>query len=181
MKNRFEAVVNIAVLVMSVTVVYAVVQRFVVPTYFRGQSTSGYRAGDVLTGSLGELPLSPSRLSALLIVSNHCDYCTDSAPFYRTLLASHPHAPGGTFQTIILGGTGLEDAKAFATTNLLLADHILAMPKDAWARVSGTPTLLLVDSSGRVVGSWTGKLSSRGERQVVDAISTVLADTRPAP
>jgi len=180
MKNRFEAAVNIAVLVMSVTVVYAVVQRFVVPTYFRGQSTSGYRAGDVLTGSLGELPLSPSRLSALLIVSKHCNYCTDSAPFYRTLLASHAHAPGGTFQTIIIGGTGLEDAKAFATTNRLLADHILAMPKDAWARVSGTPTLLLVDSSGRVVGSWTGKLSSRGEHQVVDIISTVLGDARPA-
>jgi hypothetical protein len=32
--------------------------------------------------------------------------------------------------------------------------------------VSGTPTLLLVDSNGKVQQAWVGKLDDQGQRQV---------------
>lgn len=181
MRVNFENVLNAAVIVTTLAVSYAVIERFVLPTFSSGRSATDYRPGDKVTGGLSELPLDHSKLTVLLVVSNHCRYCTDSAQFYRRLLASLAHAHGEAFQTIVLGATGAEDGNAFVATHLLRVDRVLPMPRDGWRKISGTPSLLLVDASGRVRGSWTGKLSSSSEHEVLEAISAGLLDNRSAP
>lgn len=178
---NLDSVVNAAVIVTCMAVTYAVAERFVVPRLVDTTSSPGYRAGETLTGGLSQLPLASSQLTALLIVSSHCHFCTDSAGFYRRLLDARPHAADSAFQVIVLGAAGVEDGQAFTAAHRLLPDRVLALPRDGWSKLSGTPAILLVDSHARVVGSWTGQLVSGAEREVLAAIATPRADTRSNP
>jgi hypothetical protein len=53
--------------------------------------------------------------------------------------------------------------------NQLDVESVAALNYNA-LNVNGTPTLILVDSTGRVLEFWVGKLSQEEERQVMEAV-----------
>jgi hypothetical protein len=135
---------------------------------------AGYRVGDQLTASRTELRLDASRLSAVVVVSNTCRFCIESVDFYRKLARLEADATNHRFQAIYLGMAGTEDAAAFVAAHPLVGGQVRPAPADILARVPGTPALMLVDATGRVRGSWVGKLQAREEAAVLDAIATGL-------
>lgn len=44
--------------------------------------------------------------------------------------------------------------------------------------ILGTPTLVLVDSTGKVINKWEGALSPTGESEVMGQLKTELAGNR---
>ena len=48
-------------------------------------------------------------------------------------------------------------------------------------KVSGTPTLILVDQNGKVEKTWVGKLDSAGEQSVVAALRKPQSNAMGAP
>jgi hypothetical protein len=90
-------------------------------------------------------------------------------PFYSTLLKrSIETGQKGRLQLAVVSMEPVE------TSRIYLEQHGLEIPtvtavKRGDLKVSGTPTLLLVDRSGAVQRIWRGKLSPPQENEVLEA------------
>ena len=101
-----------------------------------------------------------------------CHFCEDSAPFYQRLTAQQQ---GGSNSTIVAVFPDAAEAVKEVVQSEGLRVHALAGVPLERLKISGTPTLLLVDRSGTVMNAWTGMLSPRQELEVM------RATTAPAP
>ena len=103
----------------------------------------------------------------VIAIRTGCPYCDASMPFYRRLgererssrLRAHlllvmPNDPATGAQYLAKGG--LDSQSIFGQSLGAL-------------RVSGTPTLLLLDSGGRVERTWVGQLTAKEESEVMRA------------
>ncbi len=100
----------------------------------------------------------------VLALSNKCHFCTESAPFYQRLsgeltqrenvrlVAVFPQEVSEAQQYLSGLGVQIGDIRK-ATLNSI--------------GVNGTPTLIIVDSNGKVKQSWVGRLSAERESEVL--------------
>lgn len=104
----------------------------------------------------------------LLALRKGCHFCEASMPFYRELLKAEKRgAPAAHLVSVLPDGE--PDAAR------LLRDSQLDVPMVASFQlqrlhVSGTPTLILVEGSGRVEKVWVGEQDAAGQRAIFDAI-----------
>jgi hypothetical protein len=175
MKLRSETFANVSIGVMCLSVSYAAVDRYVLSKTVAAETRpeSGFKTGERVSTDLEQLQLGTAKPSAVVVVSNTCHFCVESADFYRRL-ASLEKGAGGRFQALFLGMHGTEDAERFVTTQRLSPTQARPTPSDVQARVPGTPTLLLVDARGRVTQSWVGKLTQSQEEDVIAAVSRTI-------
>lgn len=169
-----ESIANLAVATMCLVVAYAVADRYILTRRAPTDLVGGYRPGDPFTASPEQVGLQHSRLSAVIVVSNNCRFCAESAAFYQRLIALQKGHSRQTFQTVFLGMAGEADAAAFVAAYDLGPGTVRPTPADVTSRIPGTPTLLLVDAKGRVASTWVGKLSEAEERSVLSTVSETL-------
>lgn len=91
-----------------------------------------------------------------------CRFCAESAPFYKALLGNHE---SGDWQAVALFPQELSAAKKY------MKGHDYDIPEVRQVDlnrigVNGTPTLLLVDSKGRLEQLWIGELTPVDEADV---------------
>jgi hypothetical protein len=106
----------------------------------------------------------------VVYASPNCSYCNDSAAFYRRLLSVRDSASARSLQFIVVGARGVADARAFVDTHQLMVDDVGEAPTPRRHRFTGTPALLVLDSTGLVVGSWSGRTGSSEEREILNSI-----------
>jgi thioredoxin-related protein len=131
-----------------------------------------------------------STKTLVLVLSTTCRFCDDSAPFYKKLTITFPNRQLVRFVAVfpqeIETGT-----KHLADLGVFIGD--VRQSSLSSLGVSATPTLILVDATGKVIESWVGKLSPADESRVIDRIaiqtkqssthtfsSIVTSDTAPA-
>lgn len=94
-----------------------------------------------------------------------CHYCADSMPFYRKLIELER---GRRLKAHLL--IAMQEDKQAGDKELLSdglnVDHVFGQSFRS-LRVTGTPTLTLLDSHGRVNRVWVGELSPEGEQEVI--------------
>jgi len=100
--------------------------------------------------------------SIILALSTNCHFCTESAPFYRDLVAK---CASEHIRTIAVFPQSAPEAISYLTGEQVKVDEIKEAPLDT-IRVAGTPTLILVDGHGKVQAAWIGKLSAEQQNQV---------------
>ena len=149
MRVTFDRVLNVLLLV---AVVYGIAA--VRPT---APKTTTYQPGETVSAIAG-VPYAAAKRTAVLFVRSTCQYCTESMPFYQELVK------GGATLVAISG----EPKKSL---DAYLDEHGLAIAsatveRASWPKLSGTPTLVIVDGAGKVVGSWVGLLSATDQRRV---------------
>jgi Bacterial SH3 domain len=140
------------------------------PTHPSKRQTPDSEEGSLVGQTLP--PLSGYRWSSypetlVIAVRRGCPYCDASLPFYRQL--------GDREKTSMLHAHVLlvmPDDASFGSSLLRKADvevqGIFGQGLDA-LKVSGTPTVLLIDSSGRIEREWVGELTPSGEKDVMNA------------
>ena len=99
----------------------------------------------------------------VLALQRGCRYCDESAPFYRRLWQQR----SGTEPRMIavVPGDKAEVGKYLEDLGVVVDGIVNASLADI--HVSATPTLVLVDRSGRVSNVWVGKLDSNRENEVI--------------
>jgi len=99
----------------------------------------------------------------VLALQRGCRYCDESAPFYRRLRQQR----SGTEPRLIavVPGDKAEVGKYLEGLGVVVDGIVNASLSDI--HVSATPTLVLVDRSGRVSNVWVGKLDSNRENEVI--------------
>lgn len=118
--------------------------------------------GTSLKGSLPGVDWSKNGRSLILAISTRCHFCTDSAPFFQRI---GREKPAGTKLLAVLP-QAVEEARTYLDQQGVRVDDVRQAPLDS-IKVSGTPTLLLVDNAGTVADVWVGKLEPSQEEDVL--------------
>src|ERR1039457_255795 len=177
MKDRsktFEWVLNIASLACIVMVLGVGAHRF-----FSTKPDSISETSELAKGAQVNLPnvnWAENRSTLIMALAVGCHYCKESAGFYRSLIESNTN---NSFHPIaVLPQEVPESRKYLAAEGIKISD----VHQDNLARlgINGTPTLILVNSSGRIDSAWIGKLSSDQEAQVYATLGITSRATKEA-
>jgi|ERR1700741_4478753 len=99
----------------------------------------------------------------VLALQRGCRYCNESAPFYRRLWQQRSGSEPRMIA--VVPGDKAEVDKYLNELGVAVDGIVNASLADI--HVSATPTLVLVDRSGRVSNVWVGKLDSNRENEVI--------------
>jgi thioredoxin-related protein len=100
----------------------------------------------------------------ILAVSSSCHFCTDSAPFYRRLVEER----AATRLVAVLPQPS-DEGKDYLSKHGVAVDEVRQASLDSIG-VTGTPTLIMADSEGRVSGIWFGRLPPEKESEVLNQV-----------
>jgi peroxiredoxin len=103
--------------------------------------------------------------TVVLVLSTQCHYCTESAPFYRRLL-SEIRKRGSKRAAVAMLPQAPADAARYLSSLGLAVDSIVHAPPSALG-LSGTPSVLVINSQGIVQRVWLGRLPEKKENDVL--------------
>jgi hypothetical protein len=131
------------------------------------RSAVGYVVGDSVS-PLPTLNFEDANQTLLIVLKSDCPYCTASAHFYSRLLATAAK-PKRRVRVVVAGSVADERLESYLIEQNLPVEALHKIPRGA-LKIRGTPTLLLVSSTGRVDGIWVGQLSSKVESELIGII-----------
>ena len=158
-----EVSANVAIIVVAVLVALTLGKRYLFPP------APAPAPNEIVAGTTVSVPnfdWSRSNRTLMLVLQKDCRYCTESAAFYRTLVST---APGKATRLLAV----LPQEESVAREYLKSLDVQIGEVRQSSLRslrVRGTPTLILVDSSGKVIKSWIGKLPDAVEKEVLSSL-----------
>jgi hypothetical protein len=161
LSKTLETVTNIAVIV-----VFFIVVGFFYKTY-RDNQPLAPGVGDKLPQVTG-YNWQSSPHSLLLVLKKGCHFCEESMPFYRALHELEKSDRLDAKMVAIFPDRTEDVAEILRTQNL----PIPGIPETniSSLKVSGTPTLILVDQNGTVEKAWVGKQGYSGENSILTAL-----------
>lgn len=164
MKTKLEAIANVVVILAALAVGGEVLTR-----YLRSSRTSrSVEVGDPLATVPG-LDWSQHRQTLLLVLNTGCDFCQESVPFYQKL-AQAQHPDGDGMEVVAVFPNEAEFVRQFTARESLSVRSVPEVPMET-LHVNATPTLILVNSDGRVERSWVGVLTARQEIDLLKLVS----------
>ena len=103
----------------------------------------------------------------VIAIRKGCPYCDASMPFYRQL-GEQEKSNMLRAHVLVVMPNDASYGSSLLEKNDVEVQGIFGQ-KLAALNVSGTPTVLLLDSSGRIEREWVGQLSPRAEKEVMNA------------
>jgi peroxiredoxin len=178
LRSALDVASQIAFIVACLTLSGFVVYRLTgsgeaAPPGIAAQSDAPYAVGESIVPFEGA-PFSASRASIVLIVRSTCVFCTESMDFYRRI-SSRRAATG--VQIIAVAPEPIASLQKYLDNYAFEVDHLSELPKGGY-KVSGTPTMILVDRDGRVIKSFQGKLNTEQEDEFLKSLEPKLSASR---
>lgn len=174
--KKTELLANIAIIVVALLLGAVLVKRYLLP----GGDAAPTRNVDPrippgTKASLQGVDWAKNGQTLLLVLSRDCRFCTESAPFYQRL-ARETAGRTDIHLLAVFPQTVEEGKKYLEGLGVSVNEVRQASPGSTGA--GGTPTLILVDSSGVVKNSWVGKLSTPEETEVLNQLAAKRASLR---
>ena len=101
------------------------------------------------------------RNTLVLAVSTTCHFCKDSLPFYKQLT----NKVQGRLNVVAVLPETQQDAQKFLRDADVETNQVVSSSLDVLG-VHGTPTILLVDGTGKVSRAWVGRLDQKGQEDL---------------
>jgi hypothetical protein len=133
------------------------------------QTHGGERAG-LVGQTLAPLPgysWSSYPKTLVIAIRKGCPYCDASLPFYRRLGEQERSNVLRAHVLLVMPNDASSGSRYLSKDNVEVQE-IFGQGLGA-LRVSGTPTVLLLDSSGVIERAWVGQLPPKGEKEVMSA------------
>ncbi len=115
----------------------------------------GYRWGD-------------HQKTLVLAIRKGCHYCDSSQPFYKQLSGLEKNNTLHAHLLAVMPDDGASGTAALRSGGVSV-EALFNQPLSS-IRVSGTPTLFLVDAKGKIEHSWVGQLAPQDEKDVIAAV-----------
>lgn len=122
------------------------------------------QAGDSVSSP--EIDWKAHKATLVLALQVGCRFCAESSAFYEKM--AHRLQGSGAHLAAIFPGPVPEALAYLAAMNVPVVD--VQQASLASAKIYGTPTLILVDRTGRVTRTWLGKLKADAEEDVVTSV-----------
>ena len=166
LKDILDVTTNIVVVAFALVAIGVLVKNYFAPS---GAKTSvALTKGSVLQEIAG-VDYKRAQRTLILGLNVDCRYCTRSVPFYNSL-AQAKQENGGQFNLVAAFiNKDPELVKSYVEQKGLSIQAIPGVDLDRIG-VHMTPTLILVDSAGKVLDSWRGELQPDGERELFAAL-----------
>ncbi len=167
-KSKLDIAANIAILVVCAIAAFILVRNHFFPQRPPGAPPE-IEAGEQYDALRSVVPAGAER-ALIVALSPTCHFCTESMPFYKRLIDQRNQSGS---QVKVVAAVPRPEAQAEESQKLTEAgvqpDAIVPL-EFAAVRVNGTPTILLVDKQGKVLGVWVGKLPEKGEKDVLKTL-----------
>lgn len=166
-KTLLEVVTNIAVLLVA-----AVFLGNFAWNYAHRQPAQQLRPGLAKGKSFAPLhgvDYSHAPQTLLIAMNTECGYCKESIPFYQQLVSNRTEQNKNT-KLIAIFPEGQDAVQQYLEENQLEIESISSADFKA-LNLAGTPTMVLLDSSGKVIDFWVGKIPKEAEPQVRQALN----------
>ena len=172
--RTIEITANIATVVVACLLSAVLVKNYLLPTSsarpVQARSASVRPADAVTVGTelSKRLPVvnwNRSGRTLVLVLSTHCHFCTESAPFFRVIRDK----VGKDVKLVGILPQSVAESQAYLNQEGVHLDEVQQISLDK-VGVAGTPTMLLVNRDGAVTQSWVGKLQPDKQEQVLKII-----------
>lgn len=163
LNRHIELVANIAIIIVAVLLCITLGKRFF------GPSVQNPPSNEIAAGTSMSIPnvdWSKSNRTLVLALQKDCNFCTESAPFYRALTSA---APSKAIRLLAVLPQEESVAREYLKSVDLQIGEVRQLPLSS-INVRGTPTLILLNSSGTVIKSWVGKLPDAKQKEVLDML-----------
>jgi hypothetical protein len=169
--KRIELLANIAIIVVALLLGAVLVKKYMFPSE-QATASPDLRIQRGTQLSIPGVDWAQSNQTLLLVVSDTCHFCTDSADFYRRLVQERS-AKGGPRLIAVLP-QDVDKGKAYVDKLGVAVDGVKQSSLSAIG-VKATPTLILVDRAGKTINSWVGQLREDKEAEVLSRFKTEQA------
>ena len=172
--RTIELTTNIAIITVAVLLSIVLVKNYLLPSVGPNANAPGSPPA-VPTGtqiSLQDVNWAATKRTLLLVLSDNCRFCTESADFYKKL--AQERAKHDDARIIAVLPQDVEAGKTYLNKLGVAVDEVRQLSLDAIG-VRATPTLILVDDKGVVTESWVGKLPAEKESEVLNRFLMVQA------
>jgi len=162
LKVALDAVVSVSIVVAAVAITWVAYRQYSAP---RGPGKPLVPS----PGTLIEIPgvkWADARRSLIVVIKPGCPYCDESMPFYRKVLESR--APD-RLRVLFVGPANRDSLDGYLSQRGIASDPIQVPIRSLFA--SATPTIILVDTNGRVEKAWVGLLSVSRQCDVFTALN----------
>lgn len=177
--RKIEIGGNIAIVAVAFLLLVILVKRhFISSTTSNG--TSSARSNKIHVGSKFSLPdidWSQYGQTLAVVMSEGCNHCVESVPFYRRL--SQALSVQKTARFLALFSNASADAYKYLKDTGVKADSLMLAPL-AELGISLLPSIYLVDEGGTITDAWVGKLSSEGESKLLGRLSISTDSSGPS-
>jgi thiol-disulfide isomerase/thioredoxin len=163
-KNKLEAVANVAVILTALAVGCVAIMRYVATQYVR----HSVAAGDTLA-SIPGLEWNQHRRTLVLALNTGCHYCKDSVPLYQKL-ADAQRPKSRDLKLIAIFPNDPDSVREFSSRERIGVEGLAGVSFESM-HLTVTPTVILVDERGRVQRSWVGVLTPRQELELLSIVS----------
>lgn len=173
LKDKIELTANLSIIAVAVLLSIVLVKSYIIPAPVQNSAAAPTEArkttkrGDPVT--LSGVDWQKNGKTLLLALSTTCHFCTQSGPFYQRIVKEH-----GNAQLVALVPQAEDAGRNYLKKLGVSIDDVRQVSLDSLG-LSGTPTLILVDSSGSVTDVWIGALSPNKENEVVSRLQAERA------
>jgi peroxiredoxin len=165
MRNNLKANIEFtAQILIAIAVVFAagvLVKRNFFPQ--SGNSLPRISVGERL--DVPNVNWAQNKKSLVFFLKKDCPYCTSSAPFYRQLIED---ASKRNVKCVAVLPNSADEARKYLQYLELPIENVQTDPSTNY-KISGTPTVLLVDDGGIVRSAWFGAVPGR-EKEMRDKL-----------
>jgi hypothetical protein len=161
--KTLELATNVAVLLAGTAFLAALSWGF----FVRQQAPSagsGFRKG-VLVPVLPNVDYAGAPKTLLIAMNTRCHFCTESIPFYNSLVERHS---GTRVLAVFPNDEG--EVKEYARQQRLRLETVGGVDFRA-LQIESTPTMILIGDDGKILDFWIGKLSAANEARVTAAVA----------
>lgn len=117
-----------------------------------------------------------NRRTLVLAISTQCHFCSDSAPFFRQLVA----LAGNNVKILAVLPQPVPEGQQYLRREGVRVDQVKQLVLSRIG-VQGTPTMLLVDGTGAVTNVWVGELQAGQQEQVLAVLKRAPAESELLP
>ncbi|HKY04491.1 MAG TPA: rhodanese-like domain-containing protein [Blastocatellia bacterium] len=172
--DKFEALANIAIILVALVLGFVLLSN-----YFRPEPVGSKVKLDIgVKLNLPDVDWSKNDRTFLLAMSEGCQACTDSLPFYRAF--SKEVAIQGTSRFMALLPETAAETEKFINDSGLNASAVLQAPFESLGVVI-VPTLIAVDGSGVVSRVWVGRPTQAQQSEVTGYLKSSAPSEAGAP
>jgi hypothetical protein len=163
--NRLDFAANVTVIAGTLVLAGLFIHDRVTQRSVKGSEEVA--VGDHLA-PMGRYQWAAHSQTLVLFLRQGCVYCEKSLPFYRNLM-SLERAQRLQVHLVTVFPEEIARVREYCQRNGLTSETLSDIAPNV-LRVLGTPTLILVNSNGRVLKTWIGELSTPQETGVLRAL-----------
>jgi thioredoxin-related protein len=166
-KSSLDTIANIAIIVVCAIAAVVLIRSHFFPPRQAGPEEA--KKGEQFAQIQQVLPAGTNK-ALVVAVQPGCHFCNDSMPFYKRLIdeRNQKNSPVKFIAAVPADEAKAEEAQKFAAVGAQ-PDGMVKLDF-ASIKVPGTPTLLLVDNTGKVLDVWVGKLEPDKEKEVLEVL-----------